>query len=186
MKKLIALAALLWVALAGPAQAAIVTASSTYRVDFATPGLAASTSLPADATFLVSATFDDANLVGNEITIVPSSPTDTFQVFFGTASGGFTAASDLFGGPLLQVQPNGGAFSIASLWFETLFTVASGSAAGNYLLSFSGTGFQVTPEGNTADFVMAGSVQVVPVPAALPLLLAGLAGLGAVARRKKQ
>ncbi|MBL0726201.1 PEP-CTERM sorting domain-containing protein [Piscinibacter sp. HJYY11] len=186
MKKLIAFAALLWVAMAGSTQAAIVTASSSYRVDFASVGLAAATSLPTSSTFLVSATFDDVNLVGNEITIVPSSPTDTFEVFFGTAPGGFTAASDLYGGPLLQVQQSGSALTIAGLWFETLFSIGSGPAAGNYLLSFSGSGFQVTPEGNTTDFVMTGAVSAVPLPGVLPLLLAGLGGLGFVARRKKQ
>jgi hypothetical protein len=181
-KQLAALGLLL--GLAGGAQAAIVTVSTQYLVDFSTTAVADATGLPAGSSVTLSATFDDANLIGNEVTLVPGSPTDSFTLNFGTYT--FTAASDNWGGPVLQTQATPSGLSFSGLLFETLFNIGAGAATGEYLLSFSGTSFQLTPSGNTLDFVATGAVSAVPLPGVLPLLLAGLGGLGVVARRKKQ
>ncbi len=183
MKKQLAALGLL-LGLAGASQAAIVTVTSQYRVDFSTAAVGAATGAPTGSSVTLSATFDDANLIGNEITLVPGSPTDSFTLNFGTYT--FTAASDNWGGPLLQTQATPSGLGFAGLLFETLFSIGAGPATGDYLLSFSGTGFQLTPSGNTSDFVATGAVSAVPLPGVLPLLMAGLAGLGVVARRKKQ
>jgi len=183
MKKQLAAIGLL-LSLAGASQAAIVTVTSQYRVDFSTAAVGAATGLPTGSAVTLTATFDDANLIGNEVTIVPGSPTDSFGLSFGIYD--FRASSDNWGGPVLQTQTSPSGYTFAGLLFETLFNIGAGPAAGDYLLSFSGTSFQLTPSGNTSDFVASGSVSAVPLPGVLPLLLAGLGGLGVFARRKKQ
>lgn len=183
MKKHIAAAALL-LAMTGAAQAAMVTLTSEYRVDFASHTVDYATGLPTGSSFFVSTTFDDINLVDNQLSIAPGSPTDSFTLNFGNYS--FNAASDNFGGPLIQTSGSGSGLVLSGLLFETLFNIVSGSGTGEYLLSFSGNSFQLTPSGNTIDFVSSGTVQVVPLPAVLPLLLAGLGFFGVIGRRNKR
>jgi hypothetical protein len=174
----------LLLAMTGAAQAAMVTLTSEYRVDFASTNVDYATGLPTGSSFFVSTTFDDANLVDNRLSIAPGSPTDSFTLNFGNYS--FNAASDNFGGPLIQASNSGSGLVLSGLLFETLFNIASGPGTGEYLLSFSGTGFQLTPSGNTGEFVSTGAVQVVPLPAVLPLLLAGLGFFGVIGRRNKR
>ncbi|MBC7956239.1 MAG: VPLPA-CTERM sorting domain-containing protein [Cytophagales bacterium] len=182
MKNRIAAVALL-LGTAGAAQAAMVTVNAQYRVDFASNTVDAAIGLPTGSSFLVSATFDDVNLVNNELTIAAGSPTDSFTLNFGNYS--FNAASDNFGGPLIQTSVSPAGLTLSGLLFETLFNIGTGPGAGDYLLSFSGNSFQLTPSGNTSDFAASG-VQVVPLPAVLPLLLAGLGFFGVMSRRKKR
>lgn len=167
----------------GAAQAAIVTLNTEYRVDFASSSVSAALGLNTGSTFLVSTTFDDINLVNNEVTIAAGSPTDSFTLNFGNYS--FTAASDNFGGPLVQTTLYPSGLGISGLLFETLFNIASGPGTGDYLLSFSGNSFQLTPSENTIDFAASG-VQAVPLPAVLPLLLAGLGFFGVVGQRRRR
>ncbi len=183
MKNRIAAAALL-LAMTGAAQAAMVTLTNEYRVDFASNTVDYATGLPTGSSFFVSTTFDDANLVNNELSIAPGSPTDSFTLNFGNYS--FNAASDNFGGPLIQASASPSGLVWSGLQFETLFNIATGPGTGEYLLSFSGNSFQLTPSGNTIDFVSSGAVQVVPLPAVLPLLLAGLGFFGVIGRRKQR
>ncbi len=183
MKNRIAAAALL-LAMTGAAQAAMVTLTNEYRVDFASNTIDYATGLPTGSSFFVSATFDDVNLVDNQLSIAPGSPTDSFTLNFGNYS--FNAASDNFGGPLIQTSASPSGLVFSGLLFETLFNIATGPGTGEYLLSFTGNSFQLTPSGNTSDFVSTGAVQVVPLPAVLPLLLAGLGFFGVIGRRKQR
>lgn len=183
MKKLIAIAAVALLGCAGAAQAAMVTLTNQYRVDFASNTVDTAIGLPTGSSFFASVTFDDANLVNNEATILPGSPTDSFTLNFGNYS--FSAASDNFGGPVVQTTLSSSGLNFAGLLFETVFNIAGGPGTGDYLLSFSGSSFQLTPSGGTTDFVASG-VQVVPLPAVLPLLLAGLGVFGVLGRRKQR
>lgn len=164
-----------------PATAAIVTTNFTYHVDFADSSVVPSIGLSTGSLFTGSVQFDDAGVVGNQVTIVPGSG-DTFVMNFGSYS--FNESSDLAGGPLLTFTTPVAPFSLSAMLFDAILTIGTGPAAGNYLLSFSGDQFQLTPEGNTVDFKMAGTA-VVPVPAALPLLAGGLGLIAATMRRRK-
>ena len=60
-------------------------------------------------------------------------------------------------------------------------TLVSGLAKGTYTLVVSGKDLKNSTVGATGNI----TVSAVPLPAALPMFGAGLAGLGALARRRK-
>lgn len=185
MKKLLGSAALVLLSLVGQANAALVSLSVPYIVEFADGSVVPAIQLPAGSIFNFTATFDDTAIdVTNpayDFVVIPSGGPGTFNLGFGP-NYSFTAADDNFGGPELQLVKGTTDFSAAL--FETLFTIGSGSGAGDYLLSFYGDRFQVTPSGNTVDFKMTG--MAVPEPSSYLLVLAGFGGLMAtIARRRK-
>ena len=64
-----------------------------------------------------------------------------------------------------------------------------GTGSGTWSLSFQGTMIVSPTNGNfgsseSVDFTLEQESSVVPLPAGLPLMLAGLAGLGLLARRR--
>ena len=63
-------------------------------------------------------------------------------------------------------------------------TPVSGLTAGDYTLQVRG--LLLNPPASYSGNLIAAAPAVVPVPAALPLLLLGLGALGAVARKRKQ
>ena len=83
-----------------------------------------------------------------------------------------------FATPLLNDGP-----TEVDLVFASLGTCSGEVVEGVFCDNDTAGGFGVTGDGNNVTLV--GSVSQVPVPAALPLMLAGLAGLGLFARRRK-
>ncbi len=69
--------------------------------------------------------------------------------------------------------------STGTLFDETQFSAGVGS--GEYVLQIAGLATSAGGGSYTAGI----GVTAVPIPAALPLLLSGIAGLGAMARRRK-
>jgi hypothetical protein len=112
--------------------------------------------------------------------VIPSDGSaGTFSLSFGNFT--FTQANDLLGGPEIKLPSLGG---LPWLAFETSFSILSGIGQGDYLLSFSGTQFQLTPAGNTVDFKMTG-VAAVPEPSTYALMLAGLGVVGFALRVRR-
>lgn len=70
-------------------------------------------------------------------------------------------------------------FNVATSPMQSFFGITSDMAFGSILLEDGGIG------GPVIDNLAAGSISVVPLPASSLLLLSGVFGLGAVARRRK-
>jgi len=161
---------------AASAQAALVTVPFQFRVDFVDSAFQTDLGVIAGDLFGGFATYD------NDVPAV----VDTPGLFLTTAltlnigSRNFTNVDDLFGGALIGVGPTS---NLTALLFEAAVELTAQSTAGFYLLSFNGVGMQFTPSGNTFDNKM--TATAVPVPAALPLLAAGLGVFGFLARRRK-
>lgn len=170
MKKLLFALAVLAAGLVGQAQAALVTVPFQYLVNFSDPTVATEIGLNAGDLFSGSAVYDDTGLQAGQLVAV-----DSLRIAFGNF--GFNNSNDLFGGALMGVGPTQ---NLTSLLFEALLTLGSGE----YLVSFSGIDMQLTPSGDTFDFKM--TATAVPLPAALPLLLAGLSAMGFVGARRRR
>lgn len=179
MKKLIAALAVLMAAMSSPASAAVQTIDFLYRVTFADLSVVQGTGLSMDSLFSGSATFDDSQILGDTVVIPSDGSAGTFALNFGNFV--FTQANDLLGGPEIKLPSN--LDDLPWLAFETKFAILSGEGLGEYLLSFSGTQFQMTPSGNTVDFKMTG-VAAVPEPSTYALMIAGLGLIGFFARRR--
>lgn len=181
MKKLLAALAVIVPSIFNPASAAVQTIDFLYRVTFADLSVVQGTGLSMDSLFSGSATFDDSQIVDDMVVIPSDGTAGTFKLNFGSFV--FTQANDLLGGPEIKLPANAGEFPW--LAFETNFAILSGPGLGDYLLSFSGTQFQMTPSGNTVDFKMQG-VAAVPEPSTYALMIAGLGLIGFVARRRSR
>ena len=73
------------------------------------------------------------------------------------------------------------------LYIDGVLAYEGLEAVDDLLMAFVGTTFRFVPITPGGGFVIAQfDVQAVPVPAALPLLLTGIAGLGFASRRKKR
>lgn len=193
MKKILLAMAFSAAGFAGSAQAALVTVPFTYLINFV------------DATVVDELSFLQTQTTGNPPSPLPALPDNkryftgsvsfddtsvadgqgvrtatAFNLSFGSMS--FTEANDISG---FGVGVGAGATNnLTALYFETLFNLVTAPAAGGYLLSFFGTEAQLTPSGDTIDFKVTASA--VPLPAALPLLFAGLGVMGFVGRRRRQ
>lgn len=173
MKKNLLALAVLCGALFGNAQAALVSVDFGYKMnfvdgDFVTP----LSGLATGDTFTGSFTYEDSLYSPGQLVAV-----DSLNMNFGGFA--LTNANDNFGGALVGLGQTG---QLTSMLFETSLTLG-GTAAGTYLFSFFGTEAVLTPEGDTFDYKATASV--VPVPAALPLLAAGLGVMGFLARRRR-
>lgn len=174
MKKTFLAAALLAAGLLGTAQAALVTVPFQYKVNFSDATVSTELGLSTGSVFSGTATFDDAIAAIDGLYTASS-----FSLTFGSFS--FNETNDISGfGVGIGVGPTN---NLTALYFETLFNLVSAPAAGEYLLSFRGNEGVLTPSGDTFDYKLTSTV--VPVPAALPLLAAGLGALGFMARRRR-
>lgn len=180
MKKLIAAFAVLAAVLSGPVHAVTQTVDFRYSVTFADASVVPAIGLPTGSLFLGQATFDTSQIIDNRVVIPTDGSAGMFSLLFGNYT--FTHADDNFGGlEIGLIEPTD---MFPELLFETTLRILSGPGFGEYLLSFSGTEFQLTPSGTTGDFVMAG-VAAVPEPSTYALMFAGLSVIGLVARRRR-
>ena len=177
MKKSILAAALLAAGFVGTAQAALVTVPFQYIVNFADSTVSAELGLSNGSLFSGSATYDNATSP-DALGVYNAT---AFSLSFGSLN--FTEANNLPSSFPVGVGV-GPTNNLTALYFETVFTLASTPSAGDYLLSFAGTDAQLTPSGDLFDFKVTASA--VPLPAALPLLFAGLGVMGFVGRRRRQ
>ncbi len=160
---------------AASAQAALVNVPFQFRVNFVDAAYASDLGVIAGNLFSGVAIYDNA------LPTVPSTSlfaVDSLTMTIGSRT--FTNTDDLFGGALIGVGPTS---NLTALLFEANVTLTAPLTAGLYLLSFNGVDMQFTPSGNTFDNKMTASA--VPIPAALPLLAAGLGVFGFLARRRR-
>lgn len=176
MKKLLSAAAVALCFTAGSAQAALVSVPFTYAISFVDPTVAGELAFAPSDLFSGSVVYDDAS-APDALGVYSAT---AFSLNFGSFS--FNETNDISGfGVGVGVGPTN---NLTALYFETLFNLVQGSGAGEYLLSFAGTNALLTPSGDTFDYKVTASA--VPLPAALPLLAAGLGVMGFVGRRRRQ
>ena len=155
MKKILFALAFAAVGFAGSAQAALVTVPFTYLINLV------------DDTVRDELNFLQTQTTGNPPSPLPALPDnrryftgsvqfdnasapDALGVYDATAfnlnfgSFNFTLANNL--GPFLVGVGVGPTNNLTALYFETMFNLVTPSAAGSYLLSFSGTEAQLTPD----------------------------------------
>lgn len=173
MKKLFAAAALALLAFSGAAQAALVTVTFRYEVNFVDSfgNFASDTGLSTGSFITGSAVYEDSAFVPDQLNSV-----DSFNLNFGNFN--FTKTDDLLGDPVIRLGASG---NLAELLFETYVTLGSPTPTGTYLLSFVGD--EATLSAGLDNVLTASAV---PLPAALPLLMAGLGLFGVYGRRRKQ
>lgn len=181
MKKLLAVTALFIAAWIGPAQAVPQTVDYVYRVTFADLSVVPAIGLPTGSLFTARAMFDTSQVVGNTVVIPSDGSAGMFSLLFGS-NYNFTHADDLFGGPEIELPSSPGMFP--ELLFETTLRILSGPGFGDYLLSFSGTDFRLTPALDSGDFRMTG-VAAVPEPSTYVLMIAGFGVIGLMIRRRQ-
>lgn len=146
--------------------------------------------------------FDGANLFGNAnaaqgLSFENDPASDlTTPTFADTSMSAFPADSDFFAGapqavqggtPDVLIEGDWADYSIDfSLWSDA--TLANGETAVIFLSLFRGDGGTAGAPIAFDNIAITGSVEdgVVPAPAALPLLLTGLAGLALMRRRRVQ
>lgn len=172
MKKILYILAVLVGGWVGNAHAALVSVDFSYKMNFVDPAFTAALGLGTGDLFSGTVAYDDTLYQPGQLVAA-----DSLTMNFGNFP--LTNANDNFGGALIGLGQTG---QLTAMLFETTLTLG-GAANGDYLLSFFGTDAVLTPVGNTFDYKATASV--VPVPAALPLLAAGLAALGWVGRRRR-
>jgi hypothetical protein len=173
MKKNLLTLAVLCGALFGNAQAALVSVDFGYKMNLVDPDFVSELGLSSGDTFTGTFAYDNAVYAPGQLVAVSS-----LSMNFGSFA--LTNANDNFGGALVGLGQTG---QLTAMYFETTLTLG-GNAAGSYLLSFSGADAQLTPEFDPTLFKATASA--VPLPAALPLLFAGLGVMGFVGRRRRQ
>ncbi len=176
MKKSVLALALVAAGLMGSAQAALVTIPFQYQLDFVDPTVAAELNFAASGLFSGSVSYDDAS-APDALGIYDATG---LNISFGSFS--FTEADNISGFP--AGVGVGATSNLTALFFETGLTLTQAAGAGSYLLVFDGVGARMTPSGDTLDYKVTASA--VPVPAALPLFLAGLSVMGYIGRRRRQ
>lgn len=171
-----ALAAVVTMAVAGPSAAAPVTLPLFGMItEVNDPGLTVAVS---DGV-MGALTYDDASVAPVGVSDLPVS-----SLILEFPDGlTLTEADDDFGAPILSFvdgEPSGLLMSVSGLMpfgAPTATTTSVDFVTGGGDLTFLFT------ESSSGATVVAGELQVVPLPAAAPLFLAGLAGLGVLVRR---
>ena len=116
----------------------------------------------------------------------PDDGVDEFDIFQFSVSGDFTVdLTDIMGTSLAVLYTDGGSgsfsFTAAFLAGTDIFASLGTLAAGTYAMGLVALGNGGTPS-YSLSINTTSSVATVPLPAGLPLLAAGLFGLGALAR----
>lgn len=176
MKKPLIVLAMLAAAWVGQAQAALVAVPFEYKLSFVDASVAAELAFAPSGLFAGTVTYDNAT-APDALGVYDAT---TLSLNFGSFS--LTQLNNT--SPFAVGVGVGPTNNLTSLYFETTLTLTQAPGAGSYLLSFFGTDAQLTPSGDTFDFKV--TAAAVPLPATLPLLMAGLGVIGWVGRRRAQ
>jgi len=161
----------------GNANAAMVDFTLTGTVDYGDESAPNAFGLTAGDTITAVGSFDDSVLSGGSGTIdFSSSSTNSLTIYVGTET--FTASNDVGFG-----SGNGPSMTLSSnlLTDFNFYALAGNSGAPADFSSF----FDTFDDLDAMSGTWAGTLTVVPVPAAVWLFGSGLLGLAGVARRRK-
>jgi hypothetical protein len=169
----------LLIAASGAAHGARTDVDFRWTIDFVAFAASALGLQPA-GTIAGTATFDDTMVdpVARTVTVPGDAPPGgpSFRVEAGNLV--FEQSDDQLGGPMITLDAAGRVAGVEFLPGPIAL------AGGDYLLSFSGSQFLLTPSGSLADILAAGQLQPIPGPSEWLFASLGFAAIGAIAARR--
>lgn len=134
---------------------------------------------------LAGQSFGLGDIVTTDITVSGSSITDFTFTTWSSAGGtisadGLSASFDSAGNPFYQSDDFSEFFGCQDLACQNAIHAINGSLSPLFTVRYS------SPSDVLASYTMTAQLSAVPVPASAPLLIAGIAGMAALGRRRKQ
>jgi hypothetical protein len=169
----------LLIAASGAAHGARTDVDFRWTIDFVAFAASALGLQPAGM-IAGTATFDDTMVdpVARTVTVPGDAPPGgpSFRVEAGNFV--FDQSDDQLGGPVITLDAAGRVAGVEFLPGPIAL------AGGDYLLSFSGSQFLLTPSGSLADILAAGQLQPIPGPSEWLFASLGIAAIGTIAARR--